>query len=599
MAAGITDKFTSASNGTRPSPTTLTAIRSIGASSISCGALTGWPTATAVHFVIYTTDTSGNKVAGSQLDCKGIVSGTNITNIVYKAGNDTGNAIGAIVEAAPTAAWADDMVAGITAHANQDGSLITAAVRAALNLDAGTSTGWTVLGYALSTVLGLGNRSYQLTFNSNDLTTTVSPGMRLRFTRTVAATTQCTNLNGTTQYYSKSSPNKLTFTDTFTVSAWIKATSYQNGQILSRRTAATSGWGLEMSGTGQIQVLGLNAGSYRGLVSVQSIPLNKWVHVAGSFTMSTNTGAVYIDGVAVPTTAVTSGTPATLVQSGDLCVGAYTGGTAFFPGKIAQAAVYSAVLSAATILASIDRPLSGSETSLASAFSFSNSILDLNTTTPNDLTANGSAVATSTDSPFGGQADGTISSTLDYAIVQTVTFSTNTTMIVQVPEGCTIPSTGGVSAVSYSAVKVPFGFPSQRTKWDVLWWCVSEISGTTSASPSVYSNWTNANFKIPVGEWDLGFVANIEAQTAAAALTTDVGLGTTNASVVAGLTEATWGDNTSVTFRAKTWQALDSISLAAATVYYLNMMVEGGASKTAIIHGSRQAARMFARNAYL
>jgi hypothetical protein len=128
MAASSTDKFTSASNGTRPSPTTLTGTRAVAATSISCAALTGWPTATAVHFIIYTTDTSGNKVAGSQLDCKGVVSGTSITNITYKAGNDTGNSIGAIVEAAPTAAWADDIVAGITAHANQDGTLKAGAV---------------------------------------------------------------------------------------------------------------------------------------------------------------------------------------------------------------------------------------------------------------------------------------------------------------------------------------------------------------------------------------------------------------------------------------------------------------------------------------
>lgn len=122
MAASITDLFTQATNGTRPSPTTLTAIRAPGAASITVGALTGWPTATAVHFIIYTTDSTGAKVAGSQTDWKGIASGTTISSLVLKAGTDTGNSIGAIVECAPSAAWANDVVAGAIAQHTQLGA---------------------------------------------------------------------------------------------------------------------------------------------------------------------------------------------------------------------------------------------------------------------------------------------------------------------------------------------------------------------------------------------------------------------------------------------------------------------------------------------
>jgi hypothetical protein len=122
MAASINDKITKASSGSRPSATTLTATRAVSASSISCGALTGWPTDTAVHFIIYTVDVNGNKVAGSQTDWKGVVSGTTITNLVLRAGTDSGNSIGAIVEASPTAAWADDTATQILVEHNQDGT---------------------------------------------------------------------------------------------------------------------------------------------------------------------------------------------------------------------------------------------------------------------------------------------------------------------------------------------------------------------------------------------------------------------------------------------------------------------------------------------
>lgn len=133
MPAAITDKFNQATNGTRPVPTTLTATRAIGASSITVGALTGWPTATAVHFSIYQVDTSGNKVAGSQTDWKGTSSGTTISNLTLEAGSDSGDSVGAIVECGPTAAWANDVVDGILVSHDQDGTLKDGAVDAGLS----------------------------------------------------------------------------------------------------------------------------------------------------------------------------------------------------------------------------------------------------------------------------------------------------------------------------------------------------------------------------------------------------------------------------------------------------------------------------------
>lgn len=140
MAAGITDKFTETTNGTRPVPTTLTALLGSGSSpgTATCGALTGWATATAVHFIIYTIDVNGRKVAGSQTDWKGIVSGNTITSLALKAGTNNGYSIGAVVECAPTAAWADDVTEGIRVEHNQDGT--HAAITATSLVASGNST---------------------------------------------------------------------------------------------------------------------------------------------------------------------------------------------------------------------------------------------------------------------------------------------------------------------------------------------------------------------------------------------------------------------------------------------------------------------------
>lgn len=148
MAAQSTDKFKLASNGSRPSPTTLTALKSIGASSITVGALTGWPTTTGVDFCIYTIDTSGNKVAGSQTDWSGTASGTTISNLTLRAGTDNGYAVGAIVEAGPVAAWADDIVSGINVEHDQDGT--HGAITAASVASAGAISGTTITGTAIT-----------------------------------------------------------------------------------------------------------------------------------------------------------------------------------------------------------------------------------------------------------------------------------------------------------------------------------------------------------------------------------------------------------------------------------------------------------------
>lgn len=363
-----------------------------------------------------------------------------------------------------------------------------------------SAEGWSPLGATPDTITANGNKSYDLVFNGTDLTDTISEGMRVRTARTVAAPIQCTSLNGTTQYYSKTSPNKMTFTDDFVVSAWVKLSSYTTGTIASRYNGI-SGWNLRVNSSGQVVLLGYNAGAvnYSYVLSYQSVPLNKWVHITAqldmsAFTATPTTSYIMIDGVDVPASVARGGTnPTALVQAGNLEVGSTSGGFNPFPGKITQLAIYSAKVTQATILASMNQGLIGTETNLASAYSFNNSITDLNTTTPNDLTANGSAVATNADSPFGNSG---VSTTIDYGIVMAKSFSTNTTLTIQVPEGCTIPTSGGVSSVDYSTQAVPYGFPGIS---NVIGYSqITTSFATTSTSPTQVLGLT-ATVTVPAG----------------------------------------------------------------------------------------------------
>lgn len=612
--SSVVSHFPDAENGFT---TTTAGSVSSGAGTVTLNSVAGYTNGEPVVLVIDPTDASKKQTFTGIVD----TSGVQITSVVWTAGTNQTHALGATVVDYATAThiammskgikvnhtqkgnhktltddnaneWIEQGSAGSAVNqvkitnaatgtapiisANGDDSNIgltltpkgTGAIKHTLNYDAWVS-GLT----APTTVTALGNRSYSVVINSTDYTDRLSAGMRLKTTRTVAAPTQCTSLNGTTQYYSKSSPAGMTFTDDFVVSAWVKLSSYAAGTIASRYNG-TSGWVLQVESTGQITIGGYNASSSNVSYgrSYQSLPLNKWVHVAAqldmsAFTATTTTTYVMFDGVDVPTSVARAGTnPTALVQAGNLEIGTQNAGS-FFPGKIAQVAIYNAKVTQANVLATISQGLSGSETSLISAYSFNNSINDLNANA-NNLTAQGSAVATNADSPFGGQADGTISSTLDYAIITKTAFSTNTTLTVQVPEGCTIPTTGGVSAVSYSTQKAPYGLPIQREKWTL--YMILKASISLSATSGIWSS-GSTQITAPIGEWyatynlcpylDRGGQVQITHMTS-------LSTSSSSESDTYWTTGTYMGNGVVNSFSASSLTKSGSLSLAVATVYY-------------------------------
>ena len=358
---------------------------------------------------------------------------------------------------------------GTTAQTHLQNSAVIMAPVAAMfdsmrDLFETTPQGWTPVTQTVSSVSYSGNRSYTLTMSA-DVSATLSPGMRVKTTRTVTAPIQCADLeSGSSQYFTKASPAGTTFTDDWSASAWVKLESYTGARniIINRSDYSTQGFGLAIESSGRVEVGSFRiAGNNSITTSYQSIPLNKWVHVAATTDLSGASVLVYIDGVLVPSLTTVSGTITALVQyTGDLRIGALSSAASqYFDGKIAQAAVFSAVLSAATIRSYYSQGLAGTETSLVSAYSFNGVITDLNTTNANNLTAQASAVATNADSPFAGSSFNTPTGTTDFAIVTSVV---TTTVVAQVPEGNTIPTSGGVSAISYSSQIYPYGMPNDN-----------------------------------------------------------------------------------------------------------------------------------------
>ncbi len=519
MAAATTDFFKKSGAST---VTTLSAPgKALAATSITVGSTTNYPTDTGIIIGIRQVDSNGTLVPGTYTEWSATVSSATTFAIVatpvlgsdqvYPAGSTTQ------VFLPVSSAAHNKLVDGILEFADQSGNLLNQAVKDALGITSDPAGGWDLLnsGTGPNTVTALGNRSYSIVFNSVDLTSVISKGMRLKLTRTATAPTQCADLeSGSSQYFNKTSPAGMTFTDDFVVSAWVKLESYAQQSIASRYNG-TSGWDFRIAADGTVSLVGFNASSANNtqVYSYQSVPLNKWVHIAAQLDMSSSTvtggtaNYVMIDGVDVPCTRLQAGTnPTALVQAGNLEIGARNGGTNPFDGKIAQVAIYSAKVTQATIRASMNQTLTGSETSLVSAYTFNNSINDLSANA-NNLTAQGSALATNTDSPFaGGNVQEFTDGTTEMAIVMAdPVFSTNTTVTVQVPEGYALPTSGGIGEVYYSTQKVPYGFPVSKNKWDVETICKTTLSKTTTAANTWYNgSGTSDQLKlnVPIGEWD-------------------------------------------------------------------------------------------------
>lgn len=444
-----------------------------------------------------------------------------------------------------------------------------------------------------NTMTYLGNRSYSLVFTGVDLTSLMSAGMKLRLQRTVTPPSQCTSLNGTTQFYNKVGPAGMTFTDDFVASAWVKPSSYAQGEIQARWNGS-SGWQLEVSSTGQVLLVGFNAASanFSQVQSYQSLPLNRWTHVAAqldmsAFTATTSTSYIMFNGTDVPAAVSRGGTnPTALLQAGNYEVGSRNGGLNPFPGKLAQIAIYSAKVTQSTVRASISQGLSGAETSLVSAYSFSNSVNDLNTTNANNLTAQAGASATNADSPFSQQADSTVSNK-DYAIVITASFSADTTLIVQVPEGNAIPTSGGISAVAYSMVKAPFMFPVNPGRWDIF--TIHKTDENTGAiANSSYVNPLNIQLAVPIGVFDLSMSTHPTSVPASGSSTRQTAGLSTSASSFASATDRlkAYYESTSGTNFAAQLRIDDVVENAAETIYYLVIFNVSGVNATYFVNNA-------------
>ena len=571
--SSVVSHFPSAENGFT---TTLASTVSAGATTVPLNSVAGFTNGEIVVFVVDPSNESKKQTFTGTID----TSGVQVTDVVWTAGTNVDHTAGATVVDYASATHISMMTKGILVHANQDGTLKTSTVQDALGVTTLPSGGWDVLNGGTAPTVGtgktLGNRSFDLTFSSVDLSSTLSPGMRIKLDRNTTPSTQCADFeSSSSQYASKSSPSGISFTTTFSAEAWVKLESYSgatNG-IVARRNADTAGWSFDINSAGRVTLTGLRIASNNKLIrAYQSLPLNKWVHVAATMDMSagdTSAQKIWIDGVEVPREYSLTGTASALVQGTvDLTVGASkSDGSLNMDGEISDVRVWSDNRTDTEIKDNMYQALVGNETNLVGYWKLDGDFTD-ETSNSNDLTASGGVVATTVDNPFNAT---------EYGVITSVSYSTNTTVNVFCPEGYGIPNET-LTNPFYSTQSTPFGFPRERSKWEII--CTP--GGDVNAGGSWAS--TGIETVIPIGSWKLSMSSTLQITCSGANYTmlrtalSSSSSGTTDYELISTLSNPTVS---SLSSNITTQHYVDkNIDLSSATTYYQLAYRTGGLTAT-------------------
>ena len=370
-----------------------------------------------------------------------------------------------------------NIAAGGITNANLAGGIDVA------KLAADALTGWTPLGQTLTYGSNNGGKEFTVTAPA-DLTSILSPGMRMKVTRATTPPTQSMKfIAGSTQYATKASPSGVTDTGDFTTEAWIKLSSYtgQAQYIINKfPTVGDAGFVFFVNSAAQPAIQFGNASNVSDFNSSASLPLNTWVHVAAAVSVSAATCAFYLNG-ALATSASTSTSATTRTQAAtDLRLGAAAGGTltnTYFDGEMSEVRLWSVAQSSGSIQANMAVNLVGNESNLVALFKGNGNFTDT-TANANTLTASG-AIATQADNPY---------NLIEYANVLAVSYSNPTTTItLKTGNYGTIPNMT-LSNPFYSIQSSPLGFPIGLKK---------VISAQSQIMANFVANSNGSNVSVP------------------------------------------------------------------------------------------------------
>ncbi len=180
----------------------------------------------------------------------------------------------------------------------------------------------------------------------------------------VAGAGNALDFDGSDDYVNCGSPAELDITDVITIEAWVNSSSHASSNyVLTKRDDTNQQYGLVVM-DGEVRFYTWGADSY--MTTTETIALSEWTHIAAAFNSATQTGEIYINGIAKATDNTAS---AITTATSDVYIGARgdgAGGCSYpYHGLIDEVRVWHEVRSEADIQNNMYSALQGNETNLA------------------------------------------------------------------------------------------------------------------------------------------------------------------------------------------------------------------------------------------
>ena len=453
------------------------------------------------------------------------------------------------------------------------GSKIQTGTTPGTALDAQTQSGWFNTNQTFTYTGNNGNKEYTGTFPA-DMTSILSPGTKLKMSRSTTPPTQCmTFAKSSSQYATKASPAGLSFTTAYTCEAFIYMNSSPttNQGIISRYDG-TNGFLLWLDNTGRVN---LSAGSATIQTSQQSLTIMRWHHIAATF--SSGTFNIYINGALVPSSK--QGSATTVTQAGSLQLGALNS-AAYFDGYISEARIWSVAQSQSAIQSNMNISLTGSEANLVALFQGNGNFND-KTTNANNLTATNGAIATQASNPM---------NSVEYAIVTKVgAYSGGVTPITLFTgTDYNIPNQV-LNNAQYSTQRTPQGFPASSGRWAVTMIINSSQDKNSGLARYVLQNPNGVSLLAPTGAWKVksqitGLMTSSVAQAfnnVLVGVSTSNTIDTTNNYPLSKLFALSAGTPSNIEWDAPTMSIEDTLEFSSQTNLY--MLVGSGSPNISLI----------------
>ena len=175
-----------------------------------------------------------------------------------------------------------------------------------------------------------------------------------------------------------SNATTLAGSQSFTVEAWVYPTAwktnYWEGPIVDNTQSGDGNYALRVGDNGTVGFTIANGWNNETVISGQSLTLNSWSHLSGTYNHTTKVMSVYINGnlIASKTNNQWFNTPVN--PTGTLFIGATTNWARYFAGRIDELRIWNRVLTPAEIQAGMNAPLTGNESNLMAYYQFNQGV---------------------------------------------------------------------------------------------------------------------------------------------------------------------------------------------------------------------------------